>query len=73
MLLKAFGMIFIGLLFVIGVLASLAVLGAQVSDNQAEDAPSGEVRGYDAVTGELRWAWDLGNPGVTTEPAEGEG
>jgi quinoprotein glucose dehydrogenase len=30
------------------------------------------VRGYDAVTGELAWAWDLGNPDSRTEPPEGE-
>jgi quinoprotein glucose dehydrogenase len=47
-------------------------MGAQVKDGQAEDAPSGVVRGYDAVTGELRWAWDLGNPGLTGAPPEGQ-
>ena len=54
------------------IVRGIAVLGAQVKDGQAEDAPSGVVRGYDAVTGELAWAWDLGNPGVTTAPPEGE-
>ncbi len=54
------------------IVRGIAVVGAQVSDGQAEDAPSGVVRGYDAVTGELAWAWDLGNPGVTTAPPEGE-
>ncbi len=39
---------------------------------QAEDAPSGVVRGYSATTGELAWAWDLGNPGNRGAPAEGE-
>ncbi|KKB12728.1 glucose dehydrogenase [Devosia geojensis] len=50
----------------------VAVMGAQVRDGQAEDAPSGVVRGYDAVTGELAWAWDLGNPDNRGAPAEGE-
>ena len=54
------------------IVRGVAVIGAQVKDGQAEDAPSGVVRGYDAVTGAFRWAWDLGNPGVTTEPAEGQ-
>jgi len=50
----------------------VAVMGAQVRDGQAEDAPSGVMRGYDAVTGELAWAWDLGNPDNRGAPAEGE-
>jgi len=44
----------------------------QVRDGTERDAPSGVVRGYDAITGEQRWAWDLGNPGVSTPPKEGE-
>ena len=40
----------------------LIVTGAQVKDGQAEDAPSGVIRAYDARTGELAWAWDLGAP-----------
>ncbi|MFD2648467.1 membrane-bound PQQ-dependent dehydrogenase, glucose/quinate/shikimate family [Devosia albogilva] len=54
------------------IVRGIAVLGAQVKDGQAEDAPSGVVRGYDAVTGELAWAWDLGNPDNRGAPAEGE-
>ncbi len=54
------------------IVRGVAVLGAQVKDGQAEDAPSGVVRGYDAVTGNLLWAWDLGNPDITTLPSEGE-
>jgi quinoprotein glucose dehydrogenase len=54
------------------VVRGVAVIGAQVRDGQDEDAPSGVVRGYDAVTGAFRWAWDLGNPGVTSEPPEGQ-
>lgn len=54
------------------IVRGIAVIGAQVKDGQAEDAPSGVVRGYDAVTGELAWAWDLGNPSNRGEPAEGE-
>ncbi|MEB1548206.1 glucose/quinate/shikimate family membrane-bound PQQ-dependent dehydrogenase [Xanthomonas campestris pv. campestris] len=40
----------------------------QVRDGQERDAPSGVVRGFDALTGQLRWAWDLGNPAITAEP-----
>jgi quinoprotein glucose dehydrogenase len=49
-----------------------AVLGAQVKDGQAEDAPSGVIRGYDARTGDLEWVWDMGAPDRTGAPAEGE-
>ncbi len=35
-------------------------------------APSGVVRAYDPVTGELAWAWDMGRPGEYGEPGEGE-
>ncbi|ODM41376.1 pyrroloquinoline quinone-dependent dehydrogenase [Cereibacter johrii] len=44
------------------VVRGILVTGAQVKDGQAEDAPSGVVRGYDAVTGDLVWAWDLAAP-----------
>ncbi|RYY87555.1 MAG: membrane-bound PQQ-dependent dehydrogenase, glucose/quinate/shikimate family, partial [Comamonadaceae bacterium] len=44
----------------------------QVADGEERDAPSGVVRGYDAVTGAQRWAWDLGRPGVSTPPPPGE-
>lgn len=54
------------------VVRGVAVMGAQVKDGQAEDAPSGVVRGYDAITGELAWAWDLGNPDLSGMPPEGE-
>ena len=54
------------------IVRGVAVMGHQVSDGQARNAPSGVIRGYDAVTGELLWAWDLGNPGLTGLPPEGE-
>lgn len=54
------------------IVRGVAIVGAQVKDGQAEDAPSGVVRGYDAVTGALVWAWDLGNPDLTGAPPEGE-
>ncbi len=54
------------------VVRGIVVTGAQVKDGQAEDAPSGVIRGYSATTGELAWAWDLGNPELTGLPAEGE-
>ena len=36
----------------------VAVIGQSVSDLGSLDAPSGVIRGYDAETGALRWAWD---------------
>jgi len=48
------------------------VVGSQVSDGQTREAPSGVIRGYNVVTGELEWAWDMGRPGETGLPPEGE-
>jgi quinoprotein glucose dehydrogenase len=36
------------------------VLGGWVTDNQYVGEPSGVIRAFDAVTGKLSWAWDLG-------------
>lgn len=46
----------------------VVVVGSAISDNQRSDAPSGVVRGYDARTGELKWAWDLRPPGFVPDP-----
>ena len=48
------------------------VVGSQVSDGQQRSAPSGVIRGFNAVTGELEWAWDMDRPGETGLPPEGE-
>ena len=50
------------------VVRGVVVVGHQVRDGQRDDAPSGVVRGYDAATGAFRWAWDMGRPGITSEP-----
>ena len=47
------------------------VTSMRVADNQQRDAPSGVVRGYDARTGALRWAWDMDQPALTGEPPPG--
>lgn len=54
------------------VVRGVVVTGAQVRDGQDEDAPSGVIRGYDAVTGELAWGWDMSNPENIEGPAEGQ-
>ncbi|MCX7864105.1 MAG: PQQ-binding-like beta-propeller repeat protein, partial [Novosphingobium sp.] len=38
----------------------IAVVGQTVSDLASLDAPSGVIRGYDALTGRLLWAWSAG-------------
>ncbi|HVE87472.1 MAG TPA: hypothetical protein VND93_31660, partial [Myxococcales bacterium] len=40
------------------VINGLLVVGSAVADNNNIDAPSGEVRAFDARTGALRWTWD---------------
>jgi quinoprotein glucose dehydrogenase len=40
------------------VVNDVIVVGSAVADNNRTDAASGEVRGYDARTGALRWTWD---------------
>lgn len=50
----------------------VAVLGGWVLDNNEVQEPSGVVRAFDPITGKLKWAWDMGRPGIHTEPGEGE-
>ncbi|TKW65307.1 MAG: membrane-bound PQQ-dependent dehydrogenase, glucose/quinate/shikimate family [Paracoccus denitrificans] len=38
------------------------VVGGRVADNVALDMPGGVVRGFDVITGEMRWAFDPGDP-----------
>ena len=50
------------------------MVGGWVADNQEVNEPSGVVRGYSPVTGELLWAWDIGREGqgITKMPPTGE-
>ena len=48
------------------------VVGGSVLDNQFWGAPSGVVRAFDAVTGQLAWAFDVGRPDRRGEPPAGE-
>jgi quinoprotein glucose dehydrogenase len=36
----------------------VVITGSSIGDNSRPDPASGEVRGYDARTGRLRWTWD---------------
>ncbi|NER61768.1 PQQ-binding-like beta-propeller repeat protein, partial [Pseudomonas sp. MAFF212428] len=51
---------------------NLIILGGWVFDGRSTDEPSGVVRAFSADTGELVWAWDLGNPAITKLPPEGQ-
>lgn len=50
----------------------MIIVGAGIFDGQSIEEPSGVIRAYDAVDGSFVWAWDMGRPGINTEPAEGE-
>lgn len=54
------------------VIAGKLVLGGWVTDGQMTGEPSGVIRAFDAVTGKLAWAWDMGRPDRTGEPGPGE-
>jgi quinate dehydrogenase (quinone) len=43
------------------VAGNLVILGGRVADNNETGEPPGVVRAFDAVTGQLVWAWDPGN------------
>lgn len=53
------------------IVRGLAVVGSGVPDNGEVTDPSGVVRAYDAVTGRLVWAWDLGHPDWHGAPPAG--
>ncbi len=40
------------------VVGDMVVVGSAIADNYRLDAASGEVRGYDVVSGRLAWRWD---------------
>lgn len=47
------------------IVQGVIVTGHQVLDGQKRSAPSGVIQGYDAITGEQRWAWDMTRPDLT--------
>ena len=55
------------------VAANLVIVGGRVADNNETQEPPGVVRAFDAVSGQLVWAWDPGNEAVTREPLSAEG
>lgn len=54
------------------IVRGVIVTGHQVKDGVKLDAPSGVIQGFDAVTGELLWAWDMTQPQLEAMPPPGE-
>ena len=54
------------------IVRGVVVTGHQVLDGQRRWAPSGVIQGFDAITGELRWAWDMMRPDRDGLPPAGE-
>jgi quinate dehydrogenase (quinone) len=54
------------------VAGTTVVVGGRVADNVQTDMPGGVIRGFDVVSGQLRWAFDPGNPGQRAAPAPGQ-
>jgi quinoprotein glucose dehydrogenase len=48
------------------------IVGSMVFDNQSRDMPSGVIRAFDANSGALLWAWDMGAPDRVGPPPAGE-
>ncbi|RQW63198.1 glucose/quinate/shikimate family membrane-bound PQQ-dependent dehydrogenase [Vibrio viridaestus] len=44
------------------------VVGGRVADNVSTDMPGGVMRGFDVITGEMRWAFDPGKKDPTLKP-----
>jgi len=47
------------------------VVGGRVADNVQTDMPGGVIRGFDVISGQMRWAFDPGNPDDKQAPAAG--
>ncbi|QNH13126.1 membrane-bound PQQ-dependent dehydrogenase, glucose/quinate/shikimate family [Xanthomonas sp. SI] len=54
------------------IVRGVLVTGHQVLDGQQRYEPSGVIQGFDAVTGELRWAWDMTHPEWNGAPPPGQ-
>ncbi|NKB33160.1 MAG: membrane-bound PQQ-dependent dehydrogenase, glucose/quinate/shikimate family [Pseudomonadales bacterium] len=52
--------------------SDVLVLGGWVFDNVRTGEPSGVVRGFDPISGDLVWAWDMGREDRTGLPPEGD-
>lgn len=54
------------------IVRDVIVVGHQVLDGQKRDAPTGAIQGYDAISGELRWVWDMAQPNIKAPPQVGQ-
>lgn len=54
------------------IVRATAVIGSYIIDDQSTVAPPGVIRGYDAVTGRLKWAFDPGRPNDQTPLGAGQ-
>lgn len=54
------------------IVLGVVVTGHQVLDGQNRWEPSGVIQGFDAVTGKLRWAWDMMHPDWNGYPPAGQ-
>lgn len=50
----------------------LIITGHQGLQRADGSAPSGVIQAFDAQSGKLRWAWDLGAPELITRPPQGK-
>ena len=74
-LLSGMGEVIPGFYFVTSpptIASNVLVLGGWVLDNQMTEEPSGVVRGFNPLNGELVWAWDMGREDRSGLPPEGE-
>lgn len=63
---------FVGVTTAPTIIDGVAVVGHKITDGQDYRAPAGVVRAIDVITGELRWAWDLGRDDPTAPLQPGE-
>ncbi|RZJ97000.1 MAG: pyrroloquinoline quinone-dependent dehydrogenase, partial [Brevundimonas sp.] len=54
------------------IVRGVVVTGHQILDGQNRYAPSGVIKGFDAVSGQLRWAWDMMRPDINAAPPAGQ-
>jgi quinoprotein glucose dehydrogenase len=54
------------------IVRGIAVTGHQTTDGQERYEPSGVIQGFDAVTGKLRFAWDMMHPDWNGYPPAGQ-
>jgi quinoprotein glucose dehydrogenase len=55
------------------VIGDVVAVGSLIADNRRADMPGGVVRGFDARSGALRWAFDPAPPGTPALPPAADG